>query len=95
MAVLICRRVSLESQVAEPTNYVWQVADGRTGNWEDAANWMPTNVPGPADTVTIASGTCVASNYAACAALNLSGKGVDESFTAALAQANQLIGAMK
>ena len=62
-------------QVAEPTNYVWQVADGRTGNWEDAANWMPTNVPGPADTVTIASGTCVASNYAACAALNLSGKG--------------------
>ena len=62
-------------QVAEPTNYVWQVADGRTGNWEDAANWMPTNVPGPADTVTIASGTCVASNYAVCAALNLSGKG--------------------
>ena len=61
--------------VAEPTNYVWQVADGRAGNWEDAANWDPENVPGPADTVTIASGTCVASNYAACAALNLSGKG--------------------
>ena len=62
-------------KIAEPTNYVWQVADKKSGNWEDAANWMPTNVPGPADTVTIASGICFASNYASCAALNLSGNG--------------------
>ena len=62
-------------KIAEPTDYVWQVADKQTGNWEDAANWDPANVPGPADTVTIASGTCVASNYAACAALSISGNG--------------------
>ena len=62
-------------KVAEPTNYVWQVADGKSGNWEDAANWDPANVPGLADTVTISNGTCMASNYAACAVLRLSGKG--------------------
>ncbi|MBI5246671.1 MAG: hypothetical protein HY923_05780, partial [Elusimicrobia bacterium] len=33
---------------------------GTTGDWGVAANWTPTGVPGPADAVTIASGTVVA-----------------------------------
>ena len=45
-----------------------------TGLWTDATKWSPAgNIPGPEDTVVIASGTCVVSNALAAAALQVTG----------------------
>ena len=35
------------------TNYTW---NGTTGTWSNAAKWLPSGVPGPADNVTIDAG---------------------------------------
>ena len=35
-------------------NLTWK---GGTGNWFDASNWMPAQVPQSGDTATITSGT--------------------------------------
>ena len=55
---------------AEPGDYVW---NGGNGDWADATQWTPANVPGPADRVTIGAGTCTVGDYAAAAALTVSG----------------------
>ena len=53
---------------AEPTTRTWN----GTGVWTDAAKWSPAgNIPGPGDTVVIASGTCAVSNRLAAAALTV------------------------
>ena len=45
-----------------------------TGLWTDASKWSPAgNIPGPADTVVIVSGSCVVSNALAAAVLRVTG----------------------
>ena len=45
-----------------------------TGLWTDATKWSPAgNIPGPGDTVVVASGTCFVSNALAAAALQVTG----------------------
>ena len=45
-----------------------------TGPWTDATKWSPAgNIPGPGDTVVVASGTCFVSNALAAAALQVTG----------------------
>ena len=55
---------------AAATDYEWKGGDG---SWADATQWTPENVPGPSDRVTIGSGTCTIDDYAAVAALTVSG----------------------
>jgi hypothetical protein len=45
-----------------------------TGLWTDATKWSPAgNIPGPGDTVVVASGTCFVSNALAAAMLQVTG----------------------
>ena len=53
----------------EPMERTWS----GTGVWTDASKWSPANMPGPQDTVVIASGTCAVSNCLAVAALRMTG----------------------
>ena len=46
---------------------------GGTKEWTDASNWEPSGLPGHQDTITVASGICLVSNYLECAALSLGG----------------------
>ncbi len=54
--------------IAEPTTKTFT---GGTKKWSDANSWNPAGVPSVADDVIIASGTCLVSNYAACASLTI------------------------
>ena len=62
------RPVVREIQTA--TSRVWK---GGTGVWTNPAKWEPAGIPGFADNVSVASGTCLVSNYFECASLALSG----------------------
>ncbi len=54
--------------IAEPTTKTFT---GGTKKWSDANSWNPAGVPTVADDVIITSGTCLVSNYAACASLTI------------------------
>ena len=56
-----------------PTTRTWLGAAKTVGDWLDATKWSGGNLPGVADTVVIAQGTVVASNYLGAAAVTLSG----------------------
>lgn len=74
LAIADMRKVTpLVRAVSEPVTRTWLGAAKTVKLWNDPANWEPTGVPGAADDVVIANGTCLVSNYAACASLKLAG----------------------
>ncbi len=56
--------------VQSATSRKW---NGGTAEWTNPAKWTPAGLPGFGDTISISSGTCLASNYFECANLSLSG----------------------
>ena len=74
LAIADMRKVTpLVRAVSEPVTRTWLGAAKTVKLWNDPANWEPAGVPGAADDVVIANGTCLVSNYAACASLKLAG----------------------
>lgn len=74
LAIADMRKVTpVVRAVSEPVTRTWLGAAKTVKLWNDPANWEPAGVPGAADDVVIANGTCLVSNYAACASLKLAG----------------------
>ena len=74
LAIADMRKVTpLVRAMSEPVTRTWLGAAKTVKLWNDPANWEPAGVPGAADDVVIANGTCLVSNYAACASLKLAG----------------------